>query len=112
MSSTKKYLIGIALFLSASFGYSIYNQLGKDKKPSLHSQVVEVSEGYGYQIMQGDRIVILQEFIPCFAGQKPFATTKEALSVANLVLSKLQKGESPLLVPSELSELNITTDSN
>ena len=112
MSSTKKYLIGIALFLSAYFGYSFYNQLGKEKVRTLHSEVVEVKDGYGYRIMQGDKILILQEFIPTFSGQQPFATTREALSVADLVLSKLEQGESPLLVPSELSELNITIGNN
>ena len=57
--------------------------------------------------MRGEKIVILQEYIPGFPGKQKFATEAQALKTANLVITKLEEGKSPILLPTDLAELNI-----
>ncbi|MEP2239296.1 MAG: DUF4907 domain-containing protein [Maribacter sp.] len=109
MSSTIKYSVVIVLFLALVFGYSIYNQSATSPSQLFHSEVVDLNDGYGYQIMRGEKVIILQEYIPGLSGKQKFVTEEQALKTASLVLSKLEDGESPMLLPSDLVELNIST---
>ncbi len=90
-------------------GFLIYNQTVTNKSKTLHSEVIDLNDGYGYQIKVGNKIVILQEYIPGFPGKQKFASEEEALKTANLVLSKLKEGKSPVLSPSEMEKLDIAT---
>ncbi|VXB03904.1 DUF4907 domain-containing protein [Maribacter litoralis] len=108
MSATVKYSLVIVLFLVLGLGYSIYNQPVANENKLFHSQVVDLYDGYGYQIIKGERIIILQEYIPGLPGKQKFTTEKQAQKTANLVLSKLENGKSPILLPSDLAELNIS----
>ena len=107
MISTAKYWVLLVLFLALVLGYSIYNQTFTSENQTFHSQVVDLNNGYGYQIMRGEKIVILQEYIPGFPGKQKFATEAQALKTANLVITKLEEGKSPILLPTDLAELNI-----
>ncbi|WP_051941856.1 DUF4907 domain-containing protein [Maribacter forsetii] len=109
MSSTIKYSIIIVLLLALGLGYSIYNQITTDNNQQFHGQVVNLNDGFGYQIMSGEKIVILQEYIPGFSGKQKFVSEEDAQKTVNLVLSKLEDGKSPVLLPSDLAELNIST---
>ncbi|WP_405396062.1 DUF4907 domain-containing protein [Maribacter sp. Asnod2-G09] len=109
MISTAKYWVFLVLFLALVLGYSIYNQAFINQEQTFHSQVVDLNNGYGYQIMRGEKIVILQEYIPGFSGKQKFATEAQALKTADLVVTKLEEGKSPILLPADLAELNITT---
>ncbi|MDP5062190.1 MAG: DUF4907 domain-containing protein [Maribacter sp.] len=109
MISTAKFWVFIVLFLALVLGYSIYNQTFTNETQSFHSQVVNLNDGYGYQIMRGEKILILQEFIPGFPGKQKFATEAQALKTADLVISKIEAGKSPVLKLSDLIENNIST---
>ena len=78
----------------------------KSKTP-LHSEIFEVGDGYGYQILLEDKVLIRQEYIPILEGNRPFATAKNAERTANKVITKILKKESPILTISELKELQI-----
>lgn len=109
MSSTVKFFLAIVLLLALGLGYSIYNKSVTDKNQIFRSEIVDLNNGYGYQIMVGEKIVILQEYIPSFPGKQKFISKEQAQKVANLVLTKLEEGKSPVLLPSDLVELNIST---
>ncbi|TDS14392.1 uncharacterized protein DUF4907 [Maribacter caenipelagi] len=109
MISTVKYWVAIVLFLAFVLGYAIYNQPLTNKNQNFHSKVVDLNDGYGYQIMRGEKIVILQEYIPGFPGKQKFATEDQAQKTAKLVVSKLEDGKSPILLLSDLATLNIST---
>jgi len=105
-------MIAIALFLTVFIGYTFYNQFVTDNNQVMHCEVVDLQGGYGYQILKGEKTLILQEYIPGLPGKQLFATKNQALSVANLVLEKIENGESPVLEPSDLSKLNISITDN
>ncbi|MGO4919697.1 DUF4907 domain-containing protein [Maribacter spongiicola] len=109
MISTAKFWVLIVLFLALVFGYSIYNQTFTNETQSFHSQVVNLNDGYGYQIMRGEKIVILQEFIPGFTGKQKFVNEAQALKIADLVIAKIEAGKSPVLKLSDLTDNKIST---
>ena len=112
MSSRAKFNMVIALFLAVCFVCLFFYQKVVLNDLAIHCEVVNLKVGYGYQILRGEKILILQEFIPGLPGNQVFKTKGEALSVANFVLSKIDNGESPILMPSDISKLDISTASN
>jgi hypothetical protein len=64
--------------------------------------------GYGYDIFVDGKRVIHQPSIPAVPGNKVFSTKEEAKRVAELVVSKMKKGERlPAVSRDELQQLNI-----
>tara|TARA_R110000764_G_scaffold59571_3_gene128560 strand:+ start:239 stop:580 length:342 start_codon:yes stop_codon:yes gene_type:complete len=112
MSSRAKFNMVMPLFLAVCFVCLFFYQKVVVNDQALHCEVVNLKVGYGYKILKGEKILIIQEFIPGLPGNQVFKTKGEALSVANLVLSKIDNGESPILMPSDISKLDISTASN
>ncbi len=71
-------------------------------------EVIELPQGYGYQIGQNGKILIRQKYIPAVQGERPFETADEAIRIAEMVLDKLRNGHSPVITVSELEEQHIT----
>lgn len=97
--------IGLLLYLIPGLGT-------KEKKSEFKVQVVATQSGFGYQILNGKKIIIKQDFIPAVQGDKPFATAKDAQLIGNLVAQKLSNGESPVVHLKEIENLNITLPLN
>jgi Domain of unknown function (DUF4907) len=55
-----------------------------------HERIFPSANGWGYEIVHKNRVIIRQEFIPGISGQIPFASAEDAKMVANLVISKLK----------------------
>ncbi|WP_375587329.1 DUF4907 domain-containing protein [Flagellimonas aurea] len=73
----------------------------------LTTEVIKVYQGFGYQIYQGDRLLIQQEFVPALPGRRSFPSAEEANKVAELVVQKIEDGQSPHISLDELKELNV-----
>lgn len=111
----KKYITTVLLVIGGTFvlfyGVSMYIATPKNKTETtqqLRSEVFEVGGGYGYHILNGDKVVIEQKFIPAIAGEKSFLTAGEAKIISDLVVSKLKNNDSPTISPVEIHNLNIT----
>lgn len=72
-----------------------------------HVFPVNVDEGWGYEISNGDRVVIKQNQIPAMEGNSSFKTQKDAENVAKLVLNKIKMNETPSVTKEELRQLKI-----
>ncbi|WP_419212148.1 DUF4907 domain-containing protein [Maribacter sp. X9] len=107
MSYASKITWVIILFFTIFFSYTFYDNLKYSPKSSLHCETIRVKNGFGYKISNGEKVLILQEFIPGISGEQSFDTESQALSVGNLVIWKLENGKSPILKPSDLERLNI-----
>ncbi len=77
------------------------------EEPALRTKVITLDNGYGYQIFSGDKLLIQQEFIPAVEGEKQFETKEDAKQVADMVMRKILKGESPRISLEELNDLDI-----
>lgn len=89
------------------FRFSNYMIDSKESKQRLHSEILNLGNGYGYQIELDNKLLIRQEYIPILSGKKPFANAQDAKRTADKIISKLQNKESPILTLSELKELQI-----
>ena len=66
-------------------------------------------EGWGYYICENGKQIINQETIPGVPGNQGFISSDEALKVAELVRSKMEKGTfPPTISEEELQKLGIS----
>lgn len=66
-------------------------------------------EGWGYYISEKGKQIINQETIPGVPGNQGFKTSEDALKVAELVRSKMEKGSfPPTISEEELQKLGIS----
>ena len=59
----------------------------------LTFKIFPVKNGYGYDILSNNRMIIHQPMIPGVAGEQPFSTKKDAVKIAALVVEKIKKGQ-------------------
>lgn len=57
--------------------------------------------GFGYDIHQGNKLIIHQPIIPAIAYNKGFATRQSAQKMAALVITKLEQGLMPPAVTAD-----------
>lgn len=70
-----------------------------------------INQTWGYDIYVNRVLFIHQPTIPCYAGRNGFASRKDALAVAELVITKIRKGQvPPTVTKAELKALGIKTD--
>jgi len=77
------------------------------KEQDLKIQSIKSTNGWGYIIKNNDKIIIKQTIIPVISESKSFKTEKEALSVGQLVLKKLNSNNSPTITKNDLILLKI-----
>ncbi|MDC6366953.1 MULTISPECIES: DUF4907 domain-containing protein [Flavobacteriaceae] len=97
-------LVGVFCFEASKWGME---QWPEREEPALRTKVITLDNGYGYQIFSGDKLLIQQEFIPAVEGEKQFETKEDAKQVADMVMRKILKGESPRISLEELNDLDI-----
>jgi len=79
-----------------------------NKNQSLVSfKTFQIDSGWGYDIYKRDSIYIHQIAIPAVSGRKVFKTEADAKKVANLVVSKINKGKLPTVSLEELQSFQI-----
>jgi len=67
-------------------------------------------ESYGYQIDYKGKLFIKQEYIPAIPCKKYFQSEAHAKAIAELMVEKIQKRESPSINKEELTALGIDTN--
>lgn len=88
------------LFSRPSFTYNSIYYLAIDK--SLQYKIIPApGNTWGYDILKDDKIFIHQPNKPGMPGTQGFATKQDAIKVARLVITKIQKGEMPPTVSQE-----------
>lgn len=75
------------------------------------SRVFKVVNGWGYDILVNDTIVIHQESVPVFENHQPFPQKEEAIQTAQIVIQKLKNGEPPSLTKFDLEKIIRVRDS-
>ena len=107
MKTKKTYFLLLGLLVALVYIAFRYNEVKQDTT-GLHTEVLQVNEGYGYKILYDDKVLVKQDFIPAIQGKKSFESEKEAMLVGNMVLRKIEKGEDPYISISELKDLQIS----
>jgi hypothetical protein len=113
-SNYKVVLICLIAFAGAAYFY--FSKPSENETDStsegfhnLRTETVALPQGWGYRIMQDTSAIIEQLNIPGVEGNNPFQSKQDAQSVADLVMSKLERKVFPPTVNiSELDSLKIT----
>ncbi|SDL01538.1 protein of unknown function [Catalinimonas alkaloidigena] len=74
--------------------------------PPYRVEAYAVEGGWGYRILQDQKTVIDQPFVPVRAARQPFHSETQALQTARLVVAKLESHQfPPRLSAAELDSL-------
>lgn len=73
----------------------------------IDGSTFKTDNGWGYTITVNNKLFIKQTEIPAIEGNKGFVTEEDAAKVAQLVINKIAKNESPAVKKKELQELGI-----
>lgn len=74
--------------------------------------IITVNDGYGYTISYHDKLLIKQEQIPAIQNTTVFCSKEDAITVGELVKTKIINKENPKITTSELDANNITLNCN
>jgi len=77
------------------------------KTKDMEVRITAQHPGYGYQIINNNKIIINQPFIPAIQGEKTFTNEADAQKTAQLVLSKIHHYSLPGISVHELDSMNI-----
>lgn len=83
--------------------------IGCNKDNNLTIHAFKTPTGWGYAIVNQEKIIIKQTIIPVISELKSFKTKNDALKVGNLVLQRLDDDLSPTVTKKDLIALNIKT---
>lgn len=102
---TKKHPI-IILGIAALMAIGILLIPRKNQHPKyIESNIFKVGNGWGYNILVDQQLLIRQEFIPVIPEQHAFPSKEKAAQTAQLVVEKLKAGQPPTLTREELEKI-------
>ena len=73
----------------------------------INGSTFKTGNGWGYSITVDNKLFIKQDQIPAIQGNKSFASEEDAAKVAELVITKIAKNETPAVTKVELKQLGI-----
>jgi hypothetical protein len=83
----KKYWVYV--LLACSLCFFIYKKFIYKPK-FLTYQLIEVENGWGYEILENNKVFITQTTIPAVSGYQVFKTKEEAKAIAKVVINKME----------------------
>jgi hypothetical protein len=109
----KLILPGIIIILGILFYAVYYSQLKAEQGYALIELLpIQISNGWGYEILANGKPYIRQQFIPAIEGHHTFKTKEDALTVGNKVVEKMKQGEHlPTISIDELNQMGVLKDS-
>lgn len=111
--ATKKHnniIIGASVIISAAIWIITLNNHRDERR--IESRAFQTTNGWGYDILVNDSILIHQESIPVFQKQQPFANKDQAEKTAALVVQKLKTGQHPTLTKFDLDKILGSNETN
>lgn len=94
--------------LAIAIAFFVYKKIISPQN-SLEIKIIQLKQGWGYEILNNKKVYIHQEIIPAIEGRKAFVNKADAEKVANLLLKKLQQKKGlPQITLEEIDSLQIT----
>jgi hypothetical protein len=104
MTTKNKYSLIAVTALLVCFAVIFFSRGGKSL---VHAEAVKTTNGWGYNVLDGERIYIKQEFIPAVPGNQGFSSADDALRVGNLVVKRIGSGLQPTITVRDLDSLGV-----
>jgi hypothetical protein len=84
--------------------------LNINRHQSITYRTFEALNGWGYDILVNEQIVIHQDVIPAIDHRKAFTSAAQAAAAAGIVVQKMRHGKVPTLTKAELSTIYVVKD--
>lgn len=97
----KKILTGLALLLMLVVIGIVFN----NRDHHYRVKVFNSQQGWGYNILFDNKLIIHQPYMPAVSCQIPFGDKYSARKIGGLVVKKLQNNQSPSITMDELNSL-------
>ena len=108
---TSQYILISSVGIIVSILYLNLSNLGileEGKEKTITAKTIIVTNGFGYEILENNTVIIKQQYIPVISGKHIFCSEKDARTVAELVVNKIEKRESPRISYEELVESKVS----
>lgn len=76
-------------------------------KSDITMEVYRQEGGYGYKIIQKNRLLINQSIIPSVQGNRKFCDSIDAVKIGNEVIKMIKKHKTPVITTNDLQRLKI-----
>ena len=100
-------LLVACLIAASSTVFLLARQNNKTAVPPLTYQCFKTENGWGYNILADNKIIIRQPFLPGVAGKAGFDQQQQAATVARIVIEKIKSGEMPTISHQQLQRLGV-----
>src|SRR5688572_29812391 len=84
--------------------------LNINKRQWISYRTFEAANGWGYEILVNEQIIIHQDRVPAIGNRKGFANAAQATAAAGMVIKKMQHGKPPSLTATDLQTINVVKD--
>lgn len=101
----KVILLAALLFAAGSTVFML--AFRKTAKPPLSFNCFKTEQGWGYDVMANDSIIIHQPFIPGEPGGAGFGNEQQAVVAARIVIEKIKSGEVPSINHQQLQRSGV-----
>jgi len=102
---TKKQNILIILIAVVISAIIVITTVKNHNPQRIESRVFKVREGWGYDVLVNDTVIIHQELVPVLQDQHGFRKKDQAEKTAQLVIQKLKSGSPPTLTKFDLEKV-------
>jgi hypothetical protein len=102
-----RYIIGTAIIIAAVITVIELAHIYRQRSPVITYQCFKSSNGWGYDILAKNKIIIHQDVIGSFPGATGFSSEQQAGAVAAIVIEKIKSGKIPAISRSELQQLGV-----
>lgn len=103
-------VLSVAVLISA--GIWVRALTGNKNQPAhpenLSAKTFKGPLGWGYDILVNDTVYIHQEFVPAMSGKQGFSQERQAQQMAELIINKIKKGQSPRVTSFESEQIYST----
>jgi hypothetical protein len=97
-------IIAVAILLFRRVSPGVSSGTGRHEQ-TFQPSVYRVVNGWGYDILVNDKLLIRQESIPVIQDNRPFPTKIQAENTAALVIKKLENGQHPSLTMTDIESI-------
>jgi hypothetical protein len=110
ISKTHKIILLAAILFAAGSSVFILAVKPAHAKNELYYNCFKTEQGWGYDVLINEKIIIHQPFIPGKSGVGGFDSKKEAAADAQTVIEKIKSGEFPLFNQKPLQRPGVLRD--
>ncbi|WP_321335459.1 DUF4907 domain-containing protein [uncultured Bacteroides sp.] len=105
----KKFYVLVLIFLTmVGVSLFLYTHHHKSISP-FQLEVVKVdSSGYGYKILQRNKLFIYQPFVPAIGHKQAFRSKEDAYKVGQLMVNRMEAGEYFSISKKDIHQLHLT----